>query len=108
MAAKGTVAKSEVAKKIAAAFGASYVGEYDKKYYVWENDGGGEMVQIAISLTCPKTPVANVAPAALDFGGGMDFEAMDTIKIAQTAFAPAEITEEEVSNIQSLMERLGL
>ena len=38
--AKGTIAKEDVAKKIAAAFGADYLGEYDKKYYVYGMENG--------------------------------------------------------------------
>ena len=45
--ARGSIAKESVVKKIAAEFGADFIGEYDKKVYVWANDGG-ERVQIAI------------------------------------------------------------
>lgn len=41
--AKGSNAKTAVQKKIAEAFGDNFIGEYDKKLYVWANDGG-EMV----------------------------------------------------------------
>lgn len=40
MAARGTNAKIEVTKKIQEAFGENFVGEVDKKLYVWANDGG--------------------------------------------------------------------
>ena len=56
--AKGQIAKENVEKKIATAFGEDYIGNFDKKLYVWANDGG-ERVQIALSLTCPKTPVGD-------------------------------------------------
>ena len=55
--AKGSTAKVNVQNKIAMAFGADYIGEQDKKIYVWADDGG-ERVQIAIAMTCPKTPIA--------------------------------------------------
>ena len=45
------------------AFGADYIGEQDKKIYVWADDGG-ERVQIAIAMTCPKTPIAAENEAA--------------------------------------------
>jgi hypothetical protein len=38
--AKGTLAKQNVTDKIRSAFGADFIGEYDKKIYVWANDGG--------------------------------------------------------------------
>ena len=36
MAAKGSIAKAEVVKKIAETFGQDFLGEYDKKIYVLE------------------------------------------------------------------------
>ena len=38
--AKGAEAKANVVKKIQAAFGADFVGEYDKKVYVWAQEIG--------------------------------------------------------------------
>lgn len=101
--ARGTIAKDTVMAKIEAAFGADVIGVYDKKLYVWANDGG-EKVQIAISLTCPKSPVGEVAGVS---DGGFDFSGANTV-IAPTKFEPAEITEEETENIKALMSRLGL
>ena len=37
--AKGAVAKENVTKILAEAFGSNFIGEYDKKIYVWANDG---------------------------------------------------------------------
>ena len=104
--AKGTLAKEVVTKKIAEIFGQDYIGEYDKKIYVWANDGG-ERVQIAISLTCPKTPIVvdNTVSSTEDW----DFS--DSPKIAPIAVAaaePAEITQEEIDNLSSLLGKLGL
>jgi len=104
--AKGTIAKENVAKKLAQAFGADYIGEHDKKYYLWANDGG-ERVQIAISMTCPKNPIE--VDASISDGGDWDFS--DTPKsapVAITSAAPAEITEEEKENVATLMAKLGL
>ena len=47
--AKGAEAKEYVAKKLKEAFGDDYVGEVDKKYYVWAYEGGQKM-QIAIAM----------------------------------------------------------
>ena len=105
--AKGAEAKANVVKKLQAAFGADFVGEYDKKVYVWAMENG-EKIQIAITMTCPKTPVGAVAPTALDFGGDLDFENMGAPVIAQTSFEPAEISEDEKQTVADLMAKLGL
>lgn len=105
--AKGAIAKEAVEKKIIEAFGADYITTVDKKIYVYGNEGG-EKVQIAISLTCPKVPieVGNAAPtvsAPLNVGGGLNFESPDYGKKQETV-----ITEDEMQNVADLMRRLGL
>ena len=108
MAAKGNIAKENVARIIAEAFKQDYIGLYDKKYYVWANDGG-EKVQIAISLTCPKTPIE--VDASIDTDGG-DWDFSDEPKaagpVAVMNAGPAEITEEEKANLADLLNKLGL
>lgn len=105
--AKGSIAKEAVIKKIASAFGENFIGEHDKKLYVWANDGG-EQVQIAISLTCPKVPIEvnkNISTSS----GDWDFtDDSPTTVVAVSNAAPAEITEEEKENLAKLMEKLGL
>lgn len=103
--AKGAVAKQNVVNKLQAAFGADYIGEYDKKWYVWSQENG-ERVQIAISLTCPKVPVevAN-APVTGDFN--FEDDAPATV-VAAGGFQPAEITEDERDKVRDLMKVLGL
>lgn len=102
--ARGATAKQKIGQKLETLFGADFIGESGGKYYVWENDGG-EKVQIAISLTCPKNPIGTVDMSGA-FGDGMDFEAAPVI--AQTTFTPAEITPEETENLAAMMARLGL
>ena len=97
---KGANAKNVVINKIATAFGADYIGEVDKKIYVWADDGG-EKVQIAIALTCPKNQVA-AAPVA---NNDWDFEDGPAIVGQQTKL---EITDEEKARIADMMSRLGL
>lgn len=107
MAAKGTIAKSEVIKKIAAAFGADYIGEVDKKIYVTAMENG-EKVQVALSLTCPKVPVVIDNTVQI---GDFNFEepaSFTTTTTAATSFTPAEISDEERENVANLMARLGL
>ena len=103
--AKGANAKIEVQKRIAQAFGDSYIGEYDKKIFVWANDGG-ETVQIAISLTCPKVPVeVSAAPVTGDFNFEDD---APNVVVAAGAYQPAEISPEERARVNDLMKMLDL
>ena len=106
--ARGSNAKQLVVNKLAEVFGEDFIGEHDKKYYVWANDGG-ERVQIAISLTCPKTFI-EVAAGLAEPDGDWDFtdDAPKTATIAVSNAAPAEITQDEINNIEAMMARLGL
>lgn len=97
--AKGQKAKSNVTEVIARAFGDDYVGEFDKKLYVWANDENGERIQVSLALTCPKVfrGVEATAPTALNFEDE-----------AESVFKPAEITNEEKQTLADLMNKLGL
>ncbi len=100
--ARGAIAKTQVEDIIAKAFGDKYIGTYDKKLYVWADDGGEE-VQISIALTCPKVPVGAEAvqkPATMNFENNPDF--------AVPAPAAAEITPEETATLQDMLKKLGL
>lgn len=101
MAAKGTYAKEEVFNKIQEIFKEDFVGIFDKKAYVWAQDGT-EKVQVCISLTCPKVPMGELAQYVQD--NKLNFE--DTLEVKQES--TPEISKEEKDNIQALMERLGL
>lgn len=106
--AKGAIAKEVVAKKIAQVFGADFVGEFDKKLYVWAEENG-EKVQIAISMTCPKVPVgAETIDFKAEPGDSLNFEDMSAAPITGGAATSAEISETEKKNIAELMARLGL
>ena len=103
--AKGAVAKENVTKILAEAFGSNFIGEYDKKYYVWAQENG-EKVQIAISLTCPKVAVeVSAAPITGDFNFEDDAPA---VVVAAGGFQPAEITDDERDKVRDLMKALGL
>ena len=104
--AKGTIGKQQVADKIKAAFGQDWIGEYDKKYYVWATENG-ERIQIAISMTCPKVQVEIAAPTTAT--GDFNFEDdAPAAPIVATGFAPAEITDEERARVVEMMKALGL
>ena len=102
--AKGAIAKQQIVEKLKSVFGDDYIGENSSKHYVWANDGG-EKVQIAISLTCPKNPIGTVDMSSA-FSDGIDFDAPAVV--VQTKFEPAEITQEEQDRLQELMQKLGL
>lgn len=95
---RGSIAKENVTKIIKEAFGANFVGEESKKLYVWADDGG-EKVQIAIALTCPKVEIQAAKPVE---------------ETPWEGFPPAKpkeekmISPEEQETIEMLMEKLGI
>lgn len=106
--ARGNEAKKQVEKIIKEAFGDNFIGVFDKKLYVWGQEGA-ERVQIAISMTCPKNEIEITAPSTPIKNGGWDFEAPAAVAITgQVGAEPAEITAEEKANLATLLERLGL
>ena len=102
--AKGSQAKLYIGNKLKEVFQEDYIGENGGKHYILANDGG-EKIQIAVSLTCPKNPIGTVDMSNA-FGDGLDFEAEPIV--AQTKFEPAEITQQEVDTLAEMMARLGL
>ena len=103
--AKGDIAKQEVIEKIASAFGEDFIGEVDKKIYVWSEENG-EKMQIALALTCPKVPVAVSNQIPQTSSGDWDFS--DDAVTAPTPIERAEITPEEQAKVADLMAKLGL
>lgn len=104
MAARGTLAKEHIISKLKETFGEDYIGEFDKKVYVWADDGG-ERVQIALSMTCPKVMVNTVDTNKLNYNNGRDFTTEDTVIVPPEN---PEISDEERDNVRKLMQRLGL
>ena len=104
--AKGNEAKEKLMNIFIEAAGNKFLGVFDKKYYFMSNENG-EQIQVAVSMTCPKSPVEFAATAEPD--GDWDFtDDKPKTAVAVSNAEPAEITEEEVQNIATLMERLGL
>jgi hypothetical protein len=101
---KGNVAKDVVTKKIIEAFGNDYIGEFDKKLYVWADDGG-ERVQISISLTCPK--ILRGIEETEDYGD-LNFEDAPKEKTQPSNWKPADVTQEEKDTLAELMAKFGL
>ena len=103
--AKGAIGKQNVVQKIAEAFGKDFIGEHDKKIYVWTQENG-ERIQIAISLTCPKVMI-DAMDAEMPEASAGDFDwSMDTP--AAPKAAPVEISQEEKDTVANLMAKLGL
>ena len=123
MAAKGTVAKAKVIEKIKEALGADFIGEVDKKVYVWADDGG-ERIQVALSLTCPKVPIEvdavkkvvdipETKTETFSWGGfatqpGAWGSAATSIPKAPEPKPAIEITQAERDRIAKLIEKLNL
>lgn len=99
--AKGAIAKENIKQKIIEALGADYAGEFDKKLYCWSDDGG-QRIQVALSMTCPKVfrGAEETMLTTLNFEDEGDFPAATPQKV--------DITPEEKETLQELMERLGL
>ena len=107
--AKGDIGKELIIKKIKEAFGDDFVGVVDKKVYLWTKENG-ERIQIALSLTATKNPIAvggtPLKAGDLDFGGGLDFENMGSGPVVESV--AATITDDEKQRIADLMAKLGL
>ena len=101
--AKGNIAKENIVKVLEKAFGDDYIGEFDKKYYVWADDGGNR-IQISIALTCPKIyrGVEETTSTEMNFDDDAESAA------EENSFKPADISKEEQDTLAQLMERLGL
>ncbi len=99
MAAKGSVAKATIEEKLKNLYTIDYIGKEGNKIYVWESDGT-EKVQIAITLTCPKVQLDVPQP-------GATLEEYTANGIV-SASGNKEITEEEKSKLETMLERLNL
>lgn len=94
--ARGSIAKENLIKRFATAVGDDFICERDKKFYFWSTENG-ERIQVAVSMTVPKTPVECNAP-----GGDLDFS--DT----QTEAKLVEMGADEKATLNRLMTELGL
>lgn len=97
--ARGAIAKRNVVDKLAETFKEDFVGEFNNKVYVLVDDGG-ERVQIAISLTCPKIAIETGQAPQGDYDFTKPTEASKPLE--------TEITTDERQNIATLLEKLGL
>lgn len=100
--AKGNEAKAALIARFAAAVGADYLGEADKKYY-FNSKENGEVVQIAVSMTCPKTPVTFNG-----HGGDLNFDEDEAGAAASSGGSPVTMSEDEQAVLERLMKELDL
>lgn len=103
--ARGNEAKEAVTKKLQEAFGADFIGIYDKKIYVWAKENG-ERIQIALSMTCPKTPIGSsemdaAAASVKTASGDWNFETPTTRPVV-------DFTPEEKERIAALIKQFDL
>jgi len=103
--ARGNIAKENVRKKVKAAFGQDYISIDGSKIYVWADDGG-ERVQIALAMTCPKTFIetTTIKNSSTDMADEWDGPGAET----PAQESSRDITPQELENVRALMERLGL
>lgn len=103
--AKGNVAKATIENKLKEVFAKEFVAVQDKKLYFNLPDENNEIVQVAVSMTCPKVAITRGNKTATT---GLDFENMEAMSITAEATQPVEITAEETENIKKLLGKLGL
>lgn len=96
---RGDAAKDLITKTILSTFEGSFVS--DKKIYISVKDGAsGEVVQIAVSLTMPKTPIA---------GGGDNAPSTSSSDTpSANSFAPTELAPEDKAKIEELKRKLNI
>lgn len=102
--ARGSIAKNNVTEIIKEAFGTDFITVDGSKIYVQANDGG-EKVQIALAMTCPKTPIEI---SNKNNNTGFPKSAFEDDAETTASTSVNEITPQEQENIRALMERLGL
>lgn len=104
MAAKGSIAKDNLIKRFATAVGDDYIGASDdgKKFYFWSVENG-EKIQVCISMTVPKTPIAcgNVSNGKFEFGDSSE----SGVVVPQVK---KEMDENEAAILARLKQELGL
>lgn len=92
---RGDEAKESAKMQIIGAFGDNYLGIADKKIYVKVKDGeGGDWIEIAISMTCPKTSFSELNAAAGSTGAWTE--------------SSTELSEDDAKKVAELKKLLGV
>ncbi len=101
---RGDLAKQSAIATIQEAFGENFVGLVDKKLYINVKDGSnGEVVQLAITLTMPKTQVT--ADAVLVAAPKVDTNAAAWESKPST---PTKLSADDEKKVADLCARLGI
>ena len=104
---RGDIAKQKITEIIAEAFGNDFVGVVDKKLYV-NIPEGNEIVQIAITLTAPKTPIqATAATTSVNSNSSSD-DNLAPWEINPKTNTPVDVSQEDKENIKELKKILGI
>lgn len=101
---RGDLAKQSAIATIQEAFGEGFVGLIDKKLYVNVKDGpNGEVVQLSITLTMPKTPVnASAVPVSAPTGDS------NAAAWESTPATPTELSSEDKAKVADLCKKLNI
>lgn len=99
---RGDAAKAAAINTILNTFEGSFL--LDKKIYINVQDGpNGEVVQLSIALTMPKTPVnASAVPVATP-AGDSNAAAWESAPVT-----PTELSQEDKAKVADLCARLGI
>lgn len=103
MAKRGDQARESVKNTIINAFAqdGNFVTFQDKKIYVQARDGAnGEIIQFAITMTMPKTPIA----AEANSGDSNDCAFATEVQVS----APTTLSPEDEAKVKELMKNLGI
>lgn len=98
MAAKGTIAKEAITKKILSTFDGSFVNGKEIRIPFMEE---GNLIQIKITLTAAKENIAGNVAEILP--GETHAEVATLPTAASSASTLVEPTEEEINNLKQLM-----
>lgn len=92
--AKGTIAKNNLLERFKTALGSDFVGmdADNKKAYFWSMENG-ERLQVCITMTVPKTPLATPSTQEIVF---------------TESSTPTPISETEQDTLNRLMKELNL
>lgn len=99
---RGDVAKTAAINTILNTFEGSFL--LDKKIYINVKDGpNGEVVQLSIALTMPKTPVnASAVPVATPAGDS------NAAAWESASATPTELSQEDKAKVEELCRKLGI
>lgn len=105
MAAKGSILKQEIAKKILETFPGSFLYNDGKEIRI-NGTENGEILQIKISMTCAKVAVEGGDDNALP--GEKTVATADVKPAGTNEKVPQEPTAEEKERLTTLLNKLGL